>query len=383
MSVPMRCLPAVLMAVLVLPALRMSAQSANAVMLETTLHAGTLWRHTPKLTIRTGQPVPGQEWGLRWQTRGRRPWHQWQRYPAFGLALAHFRLGEQAHGHAWGLLPNLSVPILRSGRWLAAFRVGTGLGYITEPYDAFGNPGENAIGSHWNNFTQFRLGAEARLSANWRLQAGVSLSHFSNGASALPNFGVNLPGGYCTLAWSPKGVREADFVPAPGSKRATRRWGASVSGGLALVEYSIYDGPRYPVWALSGGVLFHFNKVNRLQGGLDYEYNRAVGVFGRQTGQFRSEQQARRGATRLAFTLADEFLFGPLSVQLMAGVYAGPAGYNQLISGPWYAKLTTRYYFPPVRHTPLRLYAGVSLKAHRSTAEYISFSLGIELGRQD
>ena len=373
----------VLIAVFLLLSLRVQTQPANALVLETTLHHGTLWRHTPKLTIQTGQPVFGQEWGLRLQTRGRRPWHQWQRYPAFGLAIAHFHLGEQAHGNAWGLLPNLSVPVLRAGRWLAAFRVGTGLGYVSRPYDYFDNPRGNAIGSHWNNFTQFRLGAEVRLNPHWRLQSGISLSHFSNGASALPNFGVNLPGGYLSLAWSPKGIRETEFATTPESKRLSRRWAASVSGGLAMIEYSVYDGPRYPVWALSGGVLFHLNKVNRLQAGLEYEYNRAVRVFGLQAGQFRSENAARRGATRLAVALADEFLFGALGVQVLAGIYTGPAGINRLVSGPWYSKLTVRYYFPPLLHASLRVHAGISLKAHHTTAEYISLNVGVEFSRKE
>ncbi len=364
------------------PTSEVFTQPANTIAWETTLHYSALWRHTPKLTIKTGQPVFGQEWGLRLQTQGRQPWHQWQRYPAFGLALAHFHLGEQAHGDAWALLPNLSVPVWRTGRWLLVFRVGTGLGYVTRPYDYFNNPGENAIGSHWNNYTQFRLGSEYRLNDHWRLQAGVSLNHFSNGASALPNFGVNLPSGLLSFCWSPKGIREADFAPAPESKRPLRRWGAAISGGLAMIEYSVFDGPRYPVWALSGGVLFHLNRVNRLQAGLDYEYNRAVYTFGLRAAQFRSENAARRGATRLAVTLADEFLFGALSVQVLTGVYTGGT-INQLVSNSWYGKFTTRYYFRPLPHAPFRLHAGVSLKAHRTTAEYISLNVGAEIGRRE
>lgn len=358
------------------------AQPANALAWETTLHYGTVWRHTPKLTIRTGQPVFGQEWNLRIQTRGRQPWHQWQRYPAFGLALAHFHLGERAHGDAWGFLPNLSVPVLRSGRWLVNFRVGTGLGYVTRPYNYFTNPGENAIGSHWNNYTQFRLGSEYRLNDRWRMQAGVSLNHFSNGASALPNFGINLPSGFVSLCWAPKGIREADFAPAQGKKRQGPRWGGSISGGLALIEYSIFDGPRYPVWTLSGGVLYHLNRVNRLLAGLDYEFNRAAYTFGLRAGQFRTETDARRGATRLAVTAADEFLFGALGVQVLAGVYTGE-GINQLISNSWYSKLTVRYYLPPLLKGLFRLNAGVSLKAHRTTAEYISVHIGVEAGRRE
>lgn len=352
------------------------AQAASAVAWEPVVYYGTLWRHTPKLTIRSGQPVFGQEINLRFQTRGARAWHGWQRFPIFGIAGAHFRLGAQAHGDAWALLPNLTVPILRRGRWLAAFRVGTGLGYVTRPYDAFDNPGQNAIGSHWNNFTQFRLGAEYRLGDHWRVQAGACLSHFSNGATTLPNFGVNLPGGYLAVAGSVQSIRETDFVQPAESKRATRRWGGLAAGSLALVEYSVFDGPRYPVWGLSGAGYYAFNRVNRLLLGVDYEFHRGVYAWGLRSAGFRTKPEAQRGATRLALTLADEFLFGAIGIQVLAGVYTG-AGFNRYVSHPWYSKLTTRYYLPPLLHTPLRAHVGIVLKAHRTTAEFISLNLGL------
>ena len=353
------------------------AAPAQSPSFESTLHYSTLWRHTPKLTIRTGQVVWGQELGLRWQTQGRQAWHQWHRYPAFDLALAHFHLGALAHDRAWGLLPSLSVPILRRTGWLAVFRLGTGLGYITRPYDAFANPAQNAIGSHWNNFTQFRLGVEARLSAHWRLQAGFCLNHFSNGSSELPNFGINLPSGFATLHWSPKTIREADFARSPEPKRGGRRWGGIATGGLALVEYSIFDGPRYPVWTAAGAAFYHFNKVNRLLLGAEYESHRGVYYWGIRSGAFRQKDAARRGATRLALSLADEFLFGPLGVQVLAGIYLPGRQINQYVPSPWYSKLSLRYYFPPLMGTPLRLHTGISLKAHKTTAEYISLNAGL------
>lgn len=344
--------------------------------LETTTCYGFLWRHTPKTTIRTGQPVWGQELGVRFQTQGKTNWQAWQRYPAFGVAVAYFRLGEQSHGDAWGLLPHLNVPVLRTGRFLATFRVGTGLGYVTRPYDFFENPGQNAIGSHWNNFTQFRLGGEYRFDAHWRVQAGGVLSHFSNGASALPNFGVNLPGGFVALAWSPDGIRESDFLPASGPQQVGRRWGGIASGSLALVEYSVYDGPRYPVWGLFVAGYFQINAVNRALLGFDYEYNQAVYAFGLRSSEFKTKTEARQGATRLAVAVADEFLFGNLGVQVLAGFYVR-GGLSRVVPEPWYSKLSVRYYLPPMFGTPLRCHFGLSLKAHSTTAELISTNAGV------
>lgn len=352
------------------------AQKKATLTFETAVHYATLYRHTPKLTIQTGQRVWGQEFSLNFQTLGRQPWQAWQRYPVLGVSLAHFHLGAAAHGDVWGLLPYLNVPVLRRPHWLLYFRVGTGLGYVAHPYDYFNNPNQNALGSHANNITQFRLAAEYRLNAHWRLQAGGAFSHFSNGASALPNYGVNLPAFFTALNWSPRGIRATDFVPAPASRRSGRHWGGLLSGGLALIEYAVIDGPRYPVWSLSAASYYQFNQVNRLLLGAEYEYNQAVYNFGLRTTNFKTQAEARRGATRLALTLADEFLFGPLGVQVQAGYYTGRR-INQLVSDRWYSKLTVRYYLPEMLHTRLRCHVGISLKAHRTTAEFIAFNFGL------
>lgn len=344
--------------------------------IETSLYRGVIWRHTPKLTTQTGETLWGEELGIRVQTLGRRPWQAWQRYPVFGLSVSHFRLGPGSHGDVYGLLPSLTVPVLRRDRWLVGFRVGTGLGWVTRPYDYFDNPGQNAIGSHWNNFTQFRLSGEVRLNAHWRVLAGASLNHFSNGAGALPNFGINLPAGFASAVWQPKALRTTDFQPASESRNARRRFGGEVQTGLARVEYVVFDGPKYPIRIFSAAGHFYFNRLNRLTLGLDYERNEAVAQWAWHVGNYRERADARRAAQRLALTLGDEFLFGNLGVQLQAGYYLGGT-MNQYVLNAWYSKLTTRFYFPPLFGTALRPQAGISLKAHKAVAEYISFNVGL------
>ena len=86
------------------------AQSVrDAPVFETAAHYGFVWKHTPKLTVRTGAPLWGQEWTALLQTRGARPWHDWRNYPAFSLSLGHFNLGEATHGQAWTLTDRKSV----------------------------------------------------------------------------------------------------------------------------------------------------------------------------------------------------------------------------------------------------------------------------------
>src|SRR5690349_15582849 len=142
---------------------------SQRITLETALYHGILWRHTPKLTTTSGESLGGQELGIRFQTLGRRDWQVWQRYPSLGVSASHFSLGEGSHGQAYGLLPWVNIPIVREGWFTANFRIGTGLAWVTRPYDWWDNPGQNAIGSHWNNITQFRLGGEAGLNPHTRI----------------------------------------------------------------------------------------------------------------------------------------------------------------------------------------------------------------------
>jgi hypothetical protein len=350
-------------------------QNGNAFSLEAATNFGIVWRHSHKLNTHTGELLNAQEIGFRFQTRGGRDWHQWQRYPALGIRLSHYRLGDGNHGDAFGFLPNLAVPLVRYNWFTAVFGIGTGVAWVTKPYNSFTNPGQNAIGSHLNNITQFRLGAEFRLSPFWRLQLGGSLNHFSNGGSALPNYGINLPTGYVGINWAPKGIRESDFVHSNASKSVKRHLGVQAQAGLALVEFSVADGPKYPIWQSSVAAVWNFNQVNRLSAGLDYEFNKAVDIYGLHVGTFFTDAEARKGATRLGFVLGDEFMFGNLGIQVMHGWYIGN-GFNQDVPKKVFNKLSIRYYLPAIPYTGIKPQLGVTLKAHSITAEYISWNLG-------
>lgn len=345
--------------------------------LEAAVYQGFVWRHTPKLTTRTGESLSGQELGIRFQTLGTRSWQAWQRYPSLGVSAAHFQLGEGSHERAFGLLPWLNVPLVRAGWFAANFRIGTGIGWVARPYNWWDNPDQNAIGSHWNNMTQFRLGAEAGLNAHTRLLLGGSFTHFSNGGAALPNFGINVISGWIGAVWSPKALHASDFQP-PGASRkiAHKRWGAWLQGGYSAVQIASFDGPKYPIWSGAAAIACRFNRLHRASIGLDYERNMAIYTWGLHSALFSDEAAARRGATRLALFVGEEFFFGDIGIQLQTGRYWGKK-YNAFIPKNLYSKLAIRYYLPEDIRFPVRPYLGVTLKAHAFTAEYIAWNAGL------
>ena len=109
--------------------------------------------------------------------------------------------------------------------------------------------------------------------------------------------------------------------------------------------------------------------------GVDYEFNRAIYTFGLEVAEFENKKEARKGATRLAIFVADEFLFGSIGIQLQMGRYVGRE-MNRYVLKRNYSKLTMRVYLPEWFGNTLRPQAGITLKAHAATAEYIALNAG-------
>jgi hypothetical protein len=116
--------------------------------------------------------------------------------------------------------------------------------------------------------------------------------------------------------------------------------------------------------------------VNRAILGLEGEYNVGAYHFHQHITLGNDPQQLRRDASRLAVFLADELMFGDISILLLTGFYIH-RGERTLYF--MYNKLSVRYYFPPAGKPTTRFFAGVYLKSHLSTAEYISLGIGASL----
>lgn len=105
-----------------------------------------------------------------------------------------------------------------------------GLTFGWKPYDAESNPDNRVIGSRVTAYLNADFYLNWRLNRHFGLNAGVTLSHFSNGNTKLPNGGLNVAGLKASLvyylnplAYPPRGKASA---PASPEKRDVQR-GAS------------------------------------------------------------------------------------------------------------------------------------------------------------
>ncbi|WP_320054356.1 acyloxyacyl hydrolase [uncultured Acetobacteroides sp.] len=114
-------------------------------------------------------------------------------YGGIGLYTANFYNDNHALGNPFALfafqgttLNDYSKPIKIKFEWQL------GASFNWKPYDAFTNHENISLGSTSNVYVGLNLYASYQLLPRWDLDFGVGMTHFSNGASRLPNKGVNL-----------------------------------------------------------------------------------------------------------------------------------------------------------------------------------------------
>lgn len=135
------------------------------------------------------------EANLIYSTTGNKAWHSVYHYPKVGISakFVDFKYPDVL-GYAIGIYPFIDFTVFSKDKFYSNFRVGLGMAYISEKYDAIKNPLNIAISSSINVIGTLRLNIGYHLTQNVILTTSIGLAHLSNGAFNKPNYGLNLGG---------------------------------------------------------------------------------------------------------------------------------------------------------------------------------------------
>jgi len=353
------------------------AQWRKGISVESTLHVGQIYKHSPKLLFPVENLSTGFELNITDKKYGKKSWHQQLNFPKGGVSLFYYHLGDNhIFGQAIGIAPNIVLPIFNKKRLDSNVQLGWGVAYVSKRFDPITNPVNNALGSNINSLNTFKWQLGYRVNPKWKINLGASFTHFSNGASQLPNFGINVPALSIGTVFTPNPIKVEDIITHK-IEPLKKRWGLSMHLDLAFKELSPAGGPRYPFYVASLSGVYRLSAVQEISFGMDYEYSQAVYTFGMHTSGFNSEAEARRAATRLGIFVADEFLFGNVGLYGQVGTYL--PGYDFSTGWFLYTKVAMRYYLPEIGKPATRFYLGVYLKSHKIVAEYLAVGIGARL----
>lgn len=173
----------------------------NNLVMEIRGHYGMFYQHHFEMEPFNAH-FPAFEASLYSKTFGQKEWEGLYNYPYIGVTFYHSNLGGFPElGKAYALYPFINYPLIGGDGSELTFKFGAGLAWITNKFDHIYNYKNFAIGSHLNAAINLSFEYRQRLSSRLIAVGSLGLTHFSNGATKSPNYGLNTVSGALGLAY--------------------------------------------------------------------------------------------------------------------------------------------------------------------------------------
>ncbi len=333
---------------------------------------GFILKHDGSVGHLIRQHPVGVELYLNQNLKGDKPWQRRFNLPDLGYSLTYFDFKTPELGKIISAAAYLDFFLVRKKRSAILFKIGTGLGYSTNPYNPETNNKNNMVGSRITFNIQGRLGYNFKVNEKLTLTSALTISHFSNGALRLPNKGINVISSNFGASYliskqsDEKTIPTEDETPHLANRRNIH-YHLSLYSGVREIEPE--GGSKHPFINL---VLYGEKKLNSKSGfmlGLDFFYSLAIKE------EIETARELPPGDKpdfkRIGVTVGHELYISKLSLLTQIGVYA----YRPFkASGqPVYQRYGLKYYMSE------KLFGGVFLKAHYGNAESVEWGFGIRL----
>jgi len=335
---------------------------------------GKVLRHKDGLLFDIPPISTGVDIWYQTQTSGQKAWHRYWGKPRIEGLIKYVSFGNKdILGSAIAIAPGISFRVKQWKNSRLNFHYAPGMAYLTKEFNPITNPDNNAIGSHVNNLTRFKLSYERPISDRWSTSLSFSFSHFSNGLTSSPNSGLNVYGLNLGLKRRVKDRHIDPLAFEADEDLRYRKWGLNMMYTLGLSEWVVSGGPNYPIYNYSIGGYWRFKDFQKLHLGAEYEFSNKVYEF--ELAVFVEEEIARKRARRTVIYVAEEIILGDFSGRFQLGFYTPIA--SDYSGAPFHIKIMTLYH-PPIKPLgDVKPYVAMVLKTHFAVAEYIGMAAGV------
>ena len=345
--------------------------SKHNLVLEGRLHYGFLLSQHLELDAFQAH-YPAFELSLQRATNGRQRWEFMYGYPILGVSLWVSNLGGfKEIGSAVAVYPFINFPLFQNQDQSLNFRLGVGLGYLTNHYDRLENYKNFAIGSAVNAAGSLFLEYRYKFNSRYTMALGFGLTHFSNGSIKTPNYGLNIftvtagfafhlgkPNPYLKKHWRP------ELYPYEFDGRKYLHF--YVGGHMAFKDMSAELGRRYVLMAFWMNLMKQVSYKSRFGFGFDFTYDFSdVDLL-----EDRFVESSFWNVSKPGVNAAYELMLDRLSFLFNFGMYLSG---EEKSEGDVFQRLTLKY------SIMRNLFAHLALNVHFGKAEYVALGLGYQL----
>ena len=350
--------------IFLLSSLSLSAQQNYDVWLEGRMKGGFLMAHRSSMAHLAQQHALAGEFSYCRRPNSEKLWSAAYGNPFFGFTLFTGTVGNAAIlGSYYGGYGFISFPFVEKGFYSLGGKVGIGLGYGTKPYDDEENIYNLAIGSHLNAL--ICIGIESRFQFGHNmLSFNLDMTHFSNGATKVPNLGINVP--YVSIGYSRR-IKESKIAPID---RIYDLFNPNFEFGLigigSMKQVYPIGGKNYGVFSLNFVGRRYFNVKRGMEVSLDFISKQSTMDF---------HPDILKSQTDLIQLGGFVGYIIPLDkIHLVLGM-GGYIRDKYSPDGPFYHRLGVRY------RLDNGLNFNLTLKSHWAKADYVEYGVGYTFKR--
>lgn len=343
--------------------------TVNNLVAEVKVQYGQLWSHHLELDIFKAH-FPAVEISLQKKTYGKHRWESEYAYPLLGINLWYSGLGEfEELGHAFALYPSVNFPLVKNDDESLNFKLGVGIGYLTNKFNRLDNYKNFAIGSNINICASLFLEYRRKISTMTTLTAGIGLTHFSNGSMKTPNYGLNIITGSIGVASylsHPNNSLNRKILPELYTYEfdGKKYLGFDISMAMAYKDMSEEYGESFNVYAVYANLLVRVSYKSKFGIGFDLTHDESdVMVLKNRNVDVVNNSEINKIGGNIAY----ELYMDRLSFLFNLGWYLKALDNSE---GDVYQRLTLRYMMTK------KIFAHMVLSSHLGKAEYVGFGIG-------
>lgn len=318
------------------------------------------------------------------QTTGENQWEQLYKYPnyGFGIYMADFHNPEEI-GTPFAIYGFFNAPFKRWSKWTFNYDIGFGATFNWKAFNPISNQYNISIGAGESFFIDVGLILQHNLTKKIDIEAGISLTHFSNGALKKPNKGINTIGPNIGLKYNFDDRPEFIKQEIPRFENENE-WLIAVFGGINNVIFEAanidviekYEGLNFPVVGISTVFNKQVSYKSKFGLGMSFSYN---GALDAQVAVENNELDAIESPfvdkIQLSVFPSYELVMHRVSLILQPAFYL----YRKKINNPtpvFHQRIGLKYYFPN------NLFAGITLRDYDfQTSDFIEWTIGYRFKR--
>jgi lipid A 3-O-deacylase PagL len=328
------------------------------------------------------------------ETDGRKLWQQIYGYSTWGFSFygVNFFNSDEL-GTPSAIYAFIIAPIIkRFNRWSINYEVGFGLTYDWEPFDQETNPYQYAIRLSNTVFIDAGLNADIMIGNHFNFTGGFTFTHFSNGATRVPNMGINLvaPRVGIKYLFKPRPEFIVNEIPKYNDNCEFIVLLAASSKQLAYEVHddtdTSYVAETYGIFTLSAGINRQISHKIKFGAGMDIGLDGSYNSYIKYENRKATERLNAGYGNKLAIGAYGTFelVLNRLSVVMQPGWYLYREDWKIPDSPPEndisiprrkpggsYQRIGLKY------HVLKNLFAGINVRAYDfSIANYIEWNIG-------